>query len=152
MFLALYNSETFLQRRPGCFISPKHVLQWDAVLVGSGSASVCFGVGQRAVAFLPLLPHCVKSLYTDVLQKSMRPCGSVVLPCFLNEALSWPSLNILRVLISPLFCWFTSAVWFRKWQSHKSTLPFLPQNLGHRRNLSLLLQAISLQEQEMNIY
>lgn len=152
MFLALYNSETFLQRRPGCFIPPKHVLQWDAVLVGSGSASVCFGVGQRAVAFLPLLPHCVKSLYTDVLQKSMRPCGSVVLPCFLNEALSWPSLNILRVLISPLFCWFTSAVWFRKWQSHKSTLPFLPQNLGHRRNLSLLVQAISLQEQEMNIY
>lgn len=119
--------------------SPVLLFSETLFLVGSGSARVCFGGGQRAVAFLPLLPHCVKSLYTDVLQKSMRPCGSVVLQCFLNEALSWPGLNILRVLISPLFCWFTGPVWFRKWQSHKSIFPFLPQNFSHRRNLSLFL-------------
>lgn len=37
------------------------------VLVRSGCTGVCFGGGQRAVAFLPLLPHSAKRLYTDVL-------------------------------------------------------------------------------------
>lgn len=131
MFLALHISETFLGQSVSAEIfSSAHVLRWDAALVGPGGARVCFGGGRRAVAFLPLLSHCVKSLLTDVLQKvnaALWFCGSSV---FLNEALSWPVLNILRVLISPLFCWFTSPIWFRKWQEPQVNLPFPATEAG----------------------
>lgn len=86
---------SFHKRRPVGFCWDNlsiRVLLGDAVLVGSGRANVCFGVGQRAVAFLRLLTHSVKSLYTDVLQKSMSSCGSVVPQCFsmkLFPDLSW---------------------------------------------------------------
>ena len=82
-----WHCRLFLQSRAVCFrsvIPPIHLFQLDSVLVGSESARVCFGGGRRVVAFLPLLPHSVKSPYTDVLQTSMRPCGSAV---FLNKAL-----------------------------------------------------------------
>lgn len=60
-------------------LSPYMSFGWDAVLAGSGSAAVCFGAGQKAVAFLPLLPHCVKEpphRCSPRVNEALRSCSS----------------------------------------------------------------------------
>lgn len=151
MFLALDNFRDFffckadqsvLDLLSSPYMSFSEMLFW----LGQGALVFALEVAREPWHSCLFSPHCVKEPLhrcSPKVNEALWFCGSSV---FLNEALSWPGLNILRVLISPLFCWFTSAVWFRKWQSHKSIFPFLPQNLDHQRNLTLLLQAISLKE------
>lgn len=135
MHLALNNSESVLQRRPvqsvsGQSYSPPTCpsLRCCSGRVWERSCLLWRWSESRGIpASSPTLRKEPLHRCSPKVNEALWFCGSSV---FLNEALSWPGLNILRVLISPLFCWFTSPVWFRKWQSHKSIFPLLPQNFS----------------------
>lgn len=123
MFLLLNNSETFLQRSA----LRKRYSPLTCSLVRS-----CSGlVRERSCLLWKLsenrgIPDSTPTLRQEPLHRCSPKVNESLLFCGSSEFFQmkfYAGLSIRRVLISPVFCWFISPVWFRKWQTDNSVFP-----------------------------